>query len=111
MGSQRCRDAVVMPAVQDSGRADQDFFDGGVGEQAREPALRAPGAFLLMPGTVRGHVPAEHILRPLSRSAAARRRTAPAQGAENDVEQNPAVPVGVVRGQDADRQSRAPLVP
>jgi hypothetical protein len=40
---------------QESGREDQDFFDGGVGDQALEPVLRAPGAFQLMLGTVRGH--------------------------------------------------------
>ncbi|MDX2861447.1 hypothetical protein, partial [Streptomyces scabiei] len=93
-----------MLAVQDSGRAAQDFFDGGVGGQALEPVRRAPSAFLLMLGTVRGHAPAEHILRPLPKATTA-------QGAESDVGQNPVAPVGVVREQDVDRQSSAPLVP
>src|SRR5688572_27892350 len=93
-----------MPAVQDSGRAAQDFFDGGVGGQALGPVRRASSALLLMPGTVRGHALAERILRPLARATTA-------QGAESDVGQNPVAPVGVVRDQDVDWQSSAPLVP
>jgi hypothetical protein len=67
-----------MPAEQDSGRADQDFLDSGVGEQARKP-VRAPSAFLLMLGKVPGNALVEHILRPPPGAATA-------QGAESDVE-------------------------
>jgi hypothetical protein len=97
---------VVLTAVHEAGDAGQYFVGRVVGEQALEPVLQAPGAFLFLPGEGRGHALAEQVLGPLSHDSCVPAQCPVGCVAEGDVEEDLTVPVGVVRAQDVDGQQR-----
>jgi hypothetical protein len=74
-----------------------------VGEQSLEPDLQALGAFPIVPGKGRCHPPSEQILGALSQDCRSLAQGPVGGVVQGDVEQDLAVPVGVVRGQDVDR--------
>lgn len=105
-GIRRCAGGVVLTAVHEAGDAGQYFVGRVVGEQALEPVLQAPGAFLFLPGEGRGHALAEQVLGPLSHDSCVPAQCPVGCVAEGDVEEDLTVPVGVVRAQDVDGQQR-----